>query len=329
MIERIAVSRPFLPGSGIARLGNAHAIRVWTHEAPPSTEELAAFVGDAEIAVTVKSDHITAEFLEACPNLRFIALMSAGYDTIDTGAVVAHDVVVSHAPGVLHHAAADLTFGLMLNARRLVRPSLAMLHSGDWHTLELHEMLGLDVYGATLGIVGFGEIGHELAARAKGFSMAVQHYDIAYQTSSEMSVFRPLDELLQTSDIVSLHVPLFLSTRHLIGARELGLMKSTATLVNASRGPVVDQEALIDALRSGQIHSAGLDVFEVEPILEIDHPLLTLPNVFATPHIASATESARAAMVNCAVDNVFSYLDSSVGLTPIPECRALDSSRSK
>jgi lactate dehydrogenase-like 2-hydroxyacid dehydrogenase len=327
--EQIAVSRPLLPGSGVERLAAKHPIRVWPHEQPPSTEQLAEFVGDAEIAVTVKSDHITAEFLHACPNLRLIALMSVGYDTIDSDAVVAHNVVVSHAPGVLHHAAADLTFALILNARRLMRPALNMLHDGTWHTLELHEMLGLDVHGATLGIVGYGEIGKELARRAHGFSMTVQHYDVTHTQSTDQSTYVPLNELLATSDIVSIHVPLFPSTRHLIGAPEFALMKRTATLVNAARGPVVDQDALIAALRSGQIHSAGLDVFEVEPINDVAHPLLTLPNVFATPHIASATDAARAAMVDRAVDNVFSYLETGKATTPIVECVALNTSRSR
>lgn len=322
MNERIAVSRPLLPGNGIERLAEKHPLRVWDSITAPSTEQLAAFVGNAEIAITVKSDHITSEFLDACPNLRLIALMSAGYDTIDIDAVLAHNVIVSHAPGVLHHAAADLTFALILNARRMVRPALNMLHDGTWHTLELHEMLGLDICGATLGIVGFGEIGREVAARAKGFSMTVQHFDVGNSASTELSTWRPLDDLLATSDVITVHVPLYPSTRHLIGERELALMKPTATLVNASRGPVVDQAALVEALRANQIHSAGLDVFEVEPITDTSHPLLSLPNVFATPHIASATHAARAAMVDRAVDNVLAYLTDGTTITPIPECRA-------
>lgn len=320
MRKPIAVSRPYLPGEGIARLASQHAVNVWAHDVAPTTDELAAFVADAEVLVSVKSDHITAQFLEQCPNLKLIALMSAGYDTIDTDAVVRHGVVVSHAPGVLHHAAADLTMALILNARRLVRPSLTMMHNGTWRTLELHEMLGLDVHGSTLGIVGYGEIGHALAERARGFSMKVQHYDVRWQDDVGFSTSVDMDTLLRTSDIISLHVPLLPSTLHLIGATELSMMKPTATLVNASRGPVVDQAALIDALQHGRLHSAGLDVFEIEPITDVSHPLLNLPNVFATPHIASATEGARAAMVDLAVNNVLSYLTTGHPLTPIPEC---------
>ncbi len=326
MTAPIVVSRSHLPGGGIARLAERQPIKVWAGEAAPSTEQLAQFVGDAEVLVSVKSDHITSAFLAQCPALRLIALMSAGYDTIDTDAVVRHGITVSHAPGVLHEAAADLTMALILNARRLMRPSLTMLHDGTWRTLELHEMLGLDVYGARLGIVGFGEIGNALARRAHGFGMTVQHYDVRQTNGGAASTLVPFDELLRTSDIISVHVPLLPSTHHLIGAAQLRMMKPTATLVNASRGPVLDEAALIRALSDGRLHSAGLDVFEIEPINDLNHPLLQLPNVFATPHIASATQGARAAMVDLAVNNVLSWLSTGTALTPIPECRG--SSRS-
>jgi lactate dehydrogenase-like 2-hydroxyacid dehydrogenase len=317
----IVVSRSHLPGSGIARLAEHQPIKVWSHEAPPSTEQLADFVGDAEVLVSVKSDHITSAFLQQCPTLKLIALMSAGYDTINTDAVVRHGLTVSHAPGVLHEAAADLTMALILNARRLVRPSLTMLHDGTWRTLELHEMLGLDVHGARLGIVGFGEIGNALARRAHGFGMSVQHYDVRQTDGGSASTLVPFDDLLRTSDIISVHVPLLPSTHHLIGAEQFAMMKPTATLVNASRGPVLDEAALIRALSGGRLHSAGLDVFEIEPINDLNHPLLQLPNVFATPHIASATQGARAAMVDLAVNNVLFWLSTGTALTPIPECR--------
>jgi lactate dehydrogenase-like 2-hydroxyacid dehydrogenase len=317
----IVVSRSHLPGGGIARLADQQPIKVWPNDTPPTTEQLADFVGDAKVLVSVKSDHITSTFLEQCSSLRLIALMSAGYDTIDTDAVVRHGVTVSHAPGVLHEAAADLTMALILNARRLMRPSLTMLHDGTWRTLELHEMLGLDVHGAQLGIIGFGEIGSALAKRAHGFGMSVQHYDVRQTDGGSVSTLVPFDELLRTSDIISVHVPLLPSTHHLIGSAQLAMMKPTATLVNASRGPVLDEASLIRALSDGRLHSAGLDVFEIEPINDIAHPLLQFPNVFATPHIASATEGARAAMVDLAVNNVLSWLTTGIAVTPIPECR--------
>ena len=321
MTVRVVVSRADLPGAGIDRLSAREPVAVWPDATPPTTEELADFVGEAEILVSVKSDHITADFLDSCKGLRLIALMSAGYDTIDTAAVVARGVVVSHAPGVLNDAAADLTMALILNARRLMRPALTMLHSGGWRTLELHEMLGLDVHGTTLGIVGYGQIGRSLARRAKGFDMTVQHYDVYEHDDPAHSTWVGFEQLLQTSDVVSIHVPLMPSTYHFIGTRELAMMKPTATLVNASRGPVVDQTALIEALIQGRIHSVGLDVFEQEPIVDTANPLLNMANVFCTPHIASATEAARAAMVDLAVDNVISFLNDGTVLTPIAECR--------
>jgi phosphoglycerate dehydrogenase-like enzyme len=214
--------------------------------------------------------------------------------------------VVTHTPGVLAETTADLTFSLVLMARRRPGAARDSLAAGRWDLIRMGDYLGLDVHGATLGLVGYGQIGRAVARRAQGFGMRLPHHDpfAPEDTLDPPSRAVDLPTLLAEAGVVSLHVPLTPQTRHLIGAAELAAMKPTATLISTSRGGVIDEDALLRAVRGGAIHSAGLDVFPREPMGAYLSPLADEPNVVTLPHIGSATEATRAAMVDLAVDNI-------------------------
>ncbi len=234
--------------------------------------------------------------LDLYPSLRLVANFSVGYDRIDIEACRARGVAVTNTPGVLDAATADLAFALMLAARRGLATGDRLVRSGGWKADWASQRLGREVSGATLGIVGLGRIGSAVAQRARGFEMRVQHVNRSRGD---------LDELLRTSDIVSLHVPLSKETTGLISRERLALLHDDATLVNTARGAIVDEDALVDELVSGRI-TAGLDVFAHEPT--VPPQLFELPNVVLTPHIASATVETRAAMTRTVVDNVLAFL---------------------
>jgi lactate dehydrogenase-like 2-hydroxyacid dehydrogenase len=316
--QRVAVAPANLPGNAVAQLASAVPTSVWPQPNAPTPAELAAFVGDAQGLLCTSAFAIDEALLAACPNLHTVALVSVGYDKVNVADCRRHNVMVTNTPGVLQHSAADIAIALMIGARRLTNAAITMLRRGMWGPLGMQEMLGLDVSGCTLGIVGMGEIGREVARRARGFNMTVIHHNRS-RSDETGSTWKPLDELLATADIVSLHVPLSPDTRHLIGARELALMKPTATLVNTARGAVLDTDALVAALRSGQIHSAGLDVFETEPFADLSHPLFSVPNAYLLPHVGSATETTRAGMVARAADNILARVQGELALHPIPE----------
>lgn len=324
--QRIAVAHCDLPGDAIDRLSQSYAVDVWNTSAPPTGDALTAFLGDAQALICSASVPINDSVLAQCPQLHTIALVSVGYDRVDLDACRSRGVLVTNTPGTIHQATADIAMLLMLGARRLAHPAIDMLRGGRWKPLGLHEQLALDMHGAKLGIVGMGDIGRQVAKRAHGFSMDVVHFSRTKREEPD-SQWVEFDELLATSDVVSLHVPLSAQTRHMIGARELSMMKQTATLVNTGRGGLVDTDALVTALSTGLIHSAGLDVFEVEPFVDVDHPLLSLPNAFVLPHVGSATEAARSAMVERAAANVAARLRGEPALTPVPELADLNGVR--
>jgi len=245
-----------------------------------------------------------------------------GFDNVDRAAAAERGIVVTHTPRVLAETTADLTFALILAARRRIGAASASLADGSWGLFRMHDYLGLDVHGATLGLVGYGQIGRAVARRAHGFGMRVIHHD-PYAPDDGLSTSVGLPALLADSDVVSLHVPLTDETRHLISARELAAMKPTATLVSTSRGGVVDEDALLDAVREGRLHSAGLDVFEREPMGTELSPLVAEPNIVTLPHIGSATEATRAAMVDLAVDNILDVLTERPARTPLPGSSAI------
>jgi glyoxylate reductase len=301
---RRAVARCFvtrdLPGPALDRLRERHEVDVWPERLPPPYEELRARTAEAEGLLSLLTDRVDAALIEGSPHLRAIANYAVGYDNIDLSATQARGIPVGNTPDVLTDATADLAFTLLLAAARQLPAALEFARAGDWLTWEPKAFLGHDVHGATLGIIGLGRIGRAMARRAEGFDMTVIH------TGADGGV--PLLTLLARSDFVSLHAPLTPATHHLIDAAALETMKPTAILINTARGPIVDQHALIDALRRGEIAGAALDVTDPEPP-PADDPLLSAPNLIVAPHIGSATHTAREAMATLAVDNLLAALD--------------------
>jgi glyoxylate reductase len=307
---RIAVTR-LIPEAGLDVLREAEAtgeveIRLWREELPPSPEKLADLLRGCRGALTLVSDRIDGAVLDREPQLKVVSNFAVGYDNIDVPAATARGVAVCNTPDVLTQTTADCAFALMMAAARRIVEGVDYVRAGKWQTWGPKLLLGRDLWQATLGVVGFGRIGREMARRARGFEMTVLAYD-TYQDEAAAralgATYRPLDDVLRESDFVTLHVALTPETRHLIGVRELGLMKREAILVNASRGPVVDTDALVGALRDGVIGGAALDVTDPEP-LPADHPLVHMPNAIVVPHIASASVATRDKMAEMAARNL-------------------------
>ncbi|MER6991362.1 D-glycerate dehydrogenase [Saccharopolyspora hirsuta] len=324
MRHRVLSTRGELPGGGLARLGSEVELVRWTGAGRPQPAELAELATGVSAILALGNDSVDAELLAAAgPSLRVVGLASMGFDAVDRRAAAERGVVVTHTPGVLAETTADLAFSLVLMARRRLGAARDRLHAGQWDVFRMHDDLGLDVFGATLGLVGYGQIGRAVARRAAGFGMRVLHHDPLAPEDDNLSWAVDFGTLLAESDIVSLHVPLTESTRGLIGADELRAMKPTATVVNTSRGGVVDEAALLAALRDGVIHSAGLDVFEREPRGADVADLVEQSRLVALPHVGSATEATRAAMVDLAVDNILAVLSGHPARTPLPGTAAV------
>jgi glyoxylate reductase len=286
-----------LPGDALERLATAHEVDVWPERMPPAPDELRERAADVEGLLCLLTDRIDAELLDACPKLKVISNLAVGADNVDVAAARERDIAVGYTPGVLTEATADFAFALILAIARRLPEGIAAVREGEWLTWEPDWLLGRDVHGATLAIVGPGRIGQAVAQRAEGFGMEV------------LLVGRedPLEPALARADFVSLHVPLRAETRHLVGEAFLSAMKPSAYLVNTARGGVVDQGALATALREGTIAGAALDVTDPEP-LPPDHPLLDAPNLIVLPHLGSATHATREQMANLAVDNLLAGL---------------------
>jgi glyoxylate reductase len=294
-MARVFVTRD-LPGSALERLGAEHEVDLWPERRPPPPDVLRERTARAQGLLAMLTDRIDAELIAACPDLRVIANYAVGSDNVDLQAARARGIPVGVTPEVLTDSTADLAFACLLAAARRLPEAIAAVREGRWTTWEPDWLLGQDVHGATLGIVGFGRIGRAVARRAAGFDMEVIHTrDLA------------LEELLERADAVSLHVPLTPDTRHLIDDDALARMKPTALLVNTARGGVVDQDALARALHEGSIAGAAIDVTDPEP-LPPDHPLLDAPNLLVLPHIGSATHRTREGMADLAVDNLLAGL---------------------
>ena len=302
---RVLVTRQ-LPEGGLLPLTAAgHEIVQRADDTPFTPAELVAAVADVDAVVCLLTDQINAAVLAgAGDRVRVIANVAVGYDNIDVGAAHAQGIAVCNTPGVLDDTTADLAFFLMLAASRLTHDAESDLRDGRWVGWGINQYLGQDIHGATLGLVGYGRIGSAVARRATGFAMNVLHH--TRTDSGEPGWVGDLPRMLAQSDIVSLHVPLTETTRHLIGAAELAVMKPTAVLVNTARGPVVDEAALAAALTAGTIFAAGLDVFEEEPAV---HPaLLAAPRTVLLPHIGSASVATRTRMAQVACAGVVSVL---------------------
>ncbi len=298
-MARVLVTRD-LPGDALDRLRARHTVDVWPEATPPAPEALRRAAAGADALVTMLTERVDGALLDAAPNLRAVANVAVGTDNIDLAACAARGVAVGNTPDVLTDATADLTWALLLAAARRLPEAMAEVREGRWGPWDPRHLLGMDLQGATLGIVGLGRIGKAVARRAEGFGMRVIH------TSRRGGV--GLDELLARSDVVSLHCPYTPETHHLIDEAALRAMRGSALLVNTARGAVVDQAALRRALAERWIAGAALDVTTPEP-LPADDPLLGAPNLLVLPHIGSATHATRGRMTALAVDNVLAALD--------------------
>lgn len=309
MKPKVYVTR-HLPEAAWNELAPACDVTGWNEEFPPPYEVILENMADKEGLICLLTDTIDASLMDAAPNLKVISQVAVGFDNIDIAAAAQRGIAVGNTPGVLTEATADFAFALMMAAARRVVEASDYVRAGQWRTWGLTLLLGQEVHGATLGIVGLGRIGHAMAKRARGFDMKLLYHNLGRRPEAEAELgleYRELDELLRESDYISLHVSLTPETRGLIDSRALSLMKPTAVLVNTARGPVVDPDALYEALLSAQIAAAALDVTDPEP-LPADHKLLSLPNLIVAPHIASATVTSRTLMAQMAVRNCLAGL---------------------
>lgn len=302
---RVVVTRR-LPGTALDRLAEVADVEVWPGRLEPSPAELRELAAGSTGLITMLTDRVDAELLDACPDLRVVANYAVGYDNLDVAELSRRGVAASNTPGVLTDATADIAWALIMATARRLPEGATAVKDGDWLTWEPSWLLGQDVAGATLGIVGYGRIGAAVARRASGFGMEVLAWNRSPKMADGVS-FVELPELLERADIVSLHCALTPETEGLIGAPELQAMKHTAVLVNTARGAIVDQRALAAALRDGEIFAAGLDVVVPEPI-PVDHELLAIPSCLVLPHLGSASVATRSKMADMVVDNVLAAL---------------------
>jgi glyoxylate reductase len=318
--DPIFVATNRLPEPALAALRMAGELRVDERIDAIPRADLLALVGGADAVLTLLHDGVDEELLDAAgPRLRCIANVAVGYDNVDVAAATRRGIVVTNTPGVLDDATADLTLALVLAATRRLTEGERMIRAGRPWTWGMSFMLGSGLRGKLLGIVGLGGIGRRVAERARAFGMEIAYHSrhpAPPQVVAELEAERmPLERLLASADVVSLHCPLTPETHHLIGAAELGAMKPSAVLINAARGSVVDERALAAALARGEIAAAGLDVYEQEP--RVEPTLLELENVVLSPHLGSATVETRAAMAELAARNAISVLRGEGPLTPV------------
>jgi glyoxylate reductase len=306
---RVFVTR-HLPGGAIDLLAQHSDATVWPEELPPPYPELVREAERSDGMVTLLTDRVDGPLLDKASRLIVVSNMATGFDNVDVAAATRHNVLVARTPGVLSATTAEFTIALMFAAARRVVEGDRMVRSGEWKTWGPEALLGQDLSGATLGIVGMGGIGVEVARRTRAIGMRIVYFSRTRKPGLERRYrmeFLALDELLRQSDFVSLHAPLTSETRHLIDGKALAKMKQTAILVNTARGPLVEQAALYRALSERSIGGAALDVTDPEPIAA-DDPLLSLPYVIVTPHIASASVATRSRMAMLAVQNLLEAL---------------------
>ena len=308
---RVFVTRRIFPEAE-ELLSNTAEIEVWPDDYPPPPEQLREMIEDVDGVMTNIMDRVDAEFLASGRLLKVVSQLGVGVDNVDLAEATRRGVLVGNTPGVLAKATADIGFALLMSAARRVSESERWLRAGNWK-IQYHPMfwLGQEIHGSTLGIIGLGQIGLEMAKRARGFDMNVLYYSRTRKPEVEAQHgvrYVGPEELLAQSDFVSLHVPLTTETRHYIGERELRQMKPTAILINVARGPVVEPKALYTALKEGWIRAAATDVTDPEPINPED-PLLSLDNLVVTPHIGSASEDSRLATCMLASRNIIAGIE--------------------
>jgi len=318
MMPKVFISRRISP-EAIDLLKRHAEVTAWQKEEAPSREEVFRQIADADGAV-LWLDTVDGEFLDHAPKLKVIAHRAIGFDTIDAEECARRGVCVGNAPSGVGESTADFAVALLLASARQLVEAVNLTARGGWQKWDpmANPFLGLDVYGKTLGIVGLGRIGSAVARRVCGFDVKIVYYDIVrspHEKEVGAEYIPDLHKMLGMADFVSIHVPLNEDTRHLIGAKELAAMKPTAILVNTSRGGLVDQKALYEALKSKRIHAAAIDVTEVEPIAP-DDPLLTLDNIIIAPHIAGSSATSRLKMDMMAAENVVAALEGK----PMPSC---------
>ncbi|MHA1615059.1 MAG: 2-hydroxyacid dehydrogenase [Candidatus Thorarchaeota archaeon] len=312
--QRVFVTRK-IPDEGLRRITERFDTTVWDSQEPPSIQEIVQNAEDCDGLVTLLSDPIGPAVINKLPKLKVIAQYAVGYDNIDVPLATKRKIAVTNTPGVLTETTADLTWTLLMAASRRITEADRYIRDKKWDVAWGPELLlGTDIFGATLGIVGMGRIGQSVARRASGFNMKILYYSRTRneQIENELDAkYVDLHTLLRESDIVTLHIPLNSETHHLISKAELEIMKEDSILVNTSRGKVVDENALYNALKEGHIGSAGLDVFQEEPISK-DSPLLDLYNIVISPHIGSASKSTRAIMSSMCAENLIAALDGNI-----------------
>ncbi len=318
-LPRVFVARR-IPDEGLALLIGSADVDLWQEELPPPRDELLRRVEGISGLVSLLTDRVDDELLDAAGSgLRVVSNYAVGFDNVDVPACTRRRIPVGNTPGVLTETTADLAFALLMATARRVHEGYDYVRAGKWQTWGPLLLLGPDVHHATLGIIGFGRIGREMARRARGFDMTVLYHDTQRANPDDEQAlgarFAGLDELLAASDFVSLHTNLTPETRHMLNADAFGKMKRSAVVVNTSRGPVIDQGALYEALRDGVIGGAALDVTDPEP-MPADDPLLTLPNCLVVPHIASASYATRARMAEICAQNLLAGLRGQ----PLPAC---------
>jgi glyoxylate reductase len=299
-----------LPGAGLARLAERADLDVWRGPGAPAPDVLAERAEQAEGLLCLLTDRVDAALLERCPRLRVVSSCSVGLDHVDLAAAARRGIAVGFTPGVLAETTADLAFGLLLAAARRIAEADRFVRAGGWtpaRSWEPELLLGIDVHGATLGVIGLGAIGRAVARRAAGFGMRVLGWSRSARTVPGVEVVS-LERLLEASRFLTIHVSRARETLGLLDAAALARLPAGAVLVNTSRGGIVDEDALVAALRSGRLLAAGLDVYEREP-LPAESPLLALENVVLTPHIGSASVATRIRMADLAVENLLAGLD--------------------
>ena len=318
MKPKVFVTR-LLPKEAMDRIHSNCEATVWDGELPPPREVLLKNVVDVEGLLSLLTDKIDAELMDKAPKLKVVSNYAVGFDNVDIPEATKRGIIVGNTPGVLTDTTADFAFTLIMSAARRVAEGDRYVRAGKWKTWGPMLLLGQDVYGSTLGIIGLGRIGAALARRAKGFNMRTMYYDVIRQKQYEDELgieYATLDKVLTESDFITIHTNLTPETHHLISTKQFEKMKRTCILVNTSRGPIVDNMALYEALRTGKILYAGLDVTEPEP-LPANHPLLTLDNVIIAPHIASASVVTRTKMGLIAADNLIAGLKGQLGPAPV------------
>lgn len=308
---KVFVCRP-IAQEALDKIAQDTEMEIWPEELPPPAAVILEKAKTADGLLSLLTDKIDANVISAAPRLRVISNLAVGFDNIDIKEATKRGIPVGITSGVLTDTTADFAFSLLMAAARRVAEADRYTRQGKWKTWGPMVLLGQDIHHATLGIIGLGRIGKEMARRAGGFNMKVLYHDsfrcpVEEEKRLNLEYIDKLPTLLSRADFISIHVPLTLDTRHLIGEQEFTLMKSTAILVNTSRGPVVDQKALYQALKNHRIFGAGIDVTETEPIPD-DDPLLTLENIIIAPHIASASVPTRTKMALIAADNLLAGL---------------------